>query len=31
MHWTALALAAALSAVAFLLSGCVFVYVERDS
>jgi hypothetical protein len=31
MPWTALALAAALSAVAFLLSGCVFVYVERDS
>ena len=29
MPWTALALAAALSAVAFLLSGCVYVYVER--
>ena len=29
MPWTALALAAALSAVAFLLSGCVYVYVDR--
>jgi hypothetical protein len=29
MPWTALALAAALSAVTFLLSGCVYVYVER--
>ena len=27
--WTALALAAALSAVAVLLSGCVYVYVDR--
>ena len=29
MPWTALALAAALWAVAVLLSGCVYVYVDR--